>query len=80
MHKSEAQQKIKTAITDDPQKVITAAIIFDQSAQSILDDVVLEKGSPQGVAAIVLKHIFRGENNSITEAKIIKFAEFLVAA
>ena len=80
MNRSDAQQKIKAAITDDSQKVITAAIMFDQKAQSVLNDAMLAQGPPQGVAAIVLKHILRGENNSSTEEKIIKFAEFLVAA
>jgi len=77
MDMKQAQAAIATAISNDAERVISAAVIFNPSIVEIVAETRKAPGNISGVAAVACRYALKGADNSETVANMIKFAEAL---
>jgi len=77
MDMKQAQATIATAIANDAERVISAAVVFNPSIINIVAETRKAPGNISGVAAVACRYALKGADNAETVSNMIKFAELL---
>ena len=77
MDMKQAQATIATAISNDAEHVISAAVVFNPSIIDIVAETRKAPGNISGVAAVACRYALKGADKAETVANMIKFAQAL---